>query len=731
MLRSLLTAAAGLLCSTAFAQDADFQDVAPPKYAGVYHVASGTFTPAQDVPADFFVNNQIIYNANCNPASFSSLLNSSIVIDDGRLVAPNTPAPNVGSRSSYRVNKFEIAYVTRELAGATMEVRFWNDYDDCQTFALAGTPSATFTVTGPGASAQGTATGWILTVDLTGLEFCMSGEADGTFDGNDSLDGFGYGLTMLNQLGTTTSQCGGFFLEGQPGSGIGQCPEGNGTYYKSPGIASGTGLGNNNLFRRDGAGGQTSGCFLFSTTGNPHAGFYMRIWADLDDCSCTPNDFDLDGTVDCLDGCPSDAAKTAPGVCGCNQVEIDSDGDGTFDCVDGCPADPNKVAPGACGCGNPDTDTDGDGTADCVDVCPNDPTKTTSAGFCGCDVPETDSDGDGTPDCVDGCPNDPDKQSPGVCGCGVLDFDSDFDGVEDCIDGCPNDPGKIDPGICGCNVPDTDSDGDGTADCVDGCPNDPGKIDPGVCGCGVADTDSDGDGAADCIDGCPADPLKQAPGQCGCDVPDTDTDGDGVADCVDNCDGIANPGQEDCNGNGTGDACDLAAGYSVDVNGNNTPDDCEPGVGTPFCFGDGSGTPCPCGNTGSTGHGCANSDTAGTLLYNFGGNSVGAGDTELYSVRLPTNVNGLIYMGTVQLGSGQGVISYDGLRCVGGFTKRFALTNTGPNGVINVSDPASVHPSVLLPGTTWFFQCSYRDGVGSPCTKFANYSNGLAITFLP
>lgn len=45
----------------------------------------------------------------------------------------------------------------------------------------------------------------------------------------------------------------------------------------------------------------------------------------------------------------------------------DNDDDGTFDCVESCPNDPNKTAPGQCGCGVPDTDTDGDGIADCVD----------------------------------------------------------------------------------------------------------------------------------------------------------------------------------------------------------------------------------------------------------------------------------------------------------------------------------------------------------------------------
>ena len=196
---------------------------------------------------------------------------------------------------------------------------------------------------------------------------------------------------------------------------------------------------------------------------------------------------------------------------------------------------------------------------------------------------DLDSDGDSTFDCVDGCPNDANKTAPGQCGCGVADTDTDGDLTADCNDLCPNDPAKIAPGICGCGVADTDSDGDGTADCLDGCPNDPAKIAAGACGCGVADTDTDGDGTADCNDLCPNDPLKVAPGTCGCGVADTDTDGDGVADCNDNCDAIANPAQGDCDLDGVGDACEIAAGTQLDTNANGTPDSCELGAVFTYC----------------------------------------------------------------------------------------------------------------------------------------------------
>ena len=51
----------------------------------------------------------------------------------------------------------------------------------------------------------------------------------------------------------------------------------------------------------------------------------------------TPPDSDQDGVPDALDACPLDAAKIAPGLCGCNVPDADSDGDGILDCQDACP----------------------------------------------------------------------------------------------------------------------------------------------------------------------------------------------------------------------------------------------------------------------------------------------------------------------------------------------------------------------------------------------------------
>jgi hypothetical protein len=105
---------------------------------------------------------------------------------------------------------------------------------------------------------------------------------------------------------------------------------------------------------------------------------------------------------------------------------------------------------------------------------------------------------------------------------------------------------------------------------------------------------------------------------------------------------------------------------------------------------------------------------------------------DLLASRLPANSFGVVFMGDA--GAPPSTMG-DGLLCVGGpLVQHFPPRMTDGSGRLAELDvsgtSAGFHPSArIVIGSTWHFQCAYRDP-GGPCGSGFNVTNGLQVTFL-
>jgi hypothetical protein len=239
--------------------------VAPIRDAGVFHVATGTWT-RQATQSLATLGPDVLYDNTC-PSGYFSGLSGDVYVDDGRLPSPTSPAPT-GCSTSYRIDGFNFGYCTDQTASTfgTYTHDFYQNYVPCT--AVAGiAPTASFALTNlPASPTTGLLTCWNVTIDLTGSgggSFVMAADADGTFGGTDN---FGWAMSS-----TASGFQTGPVIAGNPAV----CPPGTGTFFSgTPG--PGTGLGNGDSFYLDGSGsGGASGCFFFG--GNPFAGFDLTL----------------------------------------------------------------------------------------------------------------------------------------------------------------------------------------------------------------------------------------------------------------------------------------------------------------------------------------------------------------------------------------------------------------------------------------------------------------------
>ncbi|MFT4540048.1 MAG: plastocyanin [Planctomycetota bacterium] len=150
----------------------------------------------------------------------------------------------------------------------------------------------------------------------------------------------------------------------------------------------------------------------------------------------------------------------------------------------------------------------------------------------------------------------------------------------------------------------------------------------------------------------------------------------------------------------------------------------EPGSGYGFC------TAGPCGNDDASA-GCENTTGSGALLSATGSPSVSSDNLVLRATQLRPNQPAVYFMGPNAIDAPFG----DGRRVVGGSLNRFSVQFIGGAGDLNlgpgIADYASANFSVasqITSGSTWRFQCWYRDP-GGPCGSGHNLTNGYAVPF--
>ncbi|MFT7678879.1 MAG: hypothetical protein ACI8QC_002877 [Planctomycetota bacterium] len=279
--------------------------------AGIYHVASGTWTRTSGSIAA--LGPDVIYRNDAPSGYFTTLGGSSVngdfsIIDSGRI--PTTSGPIAGvTEDVYVVDGLQFSYCS-DVAGPNVGITFnlYESYTPCDLivtapqnpFALAGSLSA---VGLPGGQ-SGFAACWIITLDVSGGgEFCLEGDggsANPGYNGDLDLESFGIEWIFNGVAGTST----GPIMAGDPSWSVGVAGAflwgGGGTYYHPMSTCSDTGLDTTDEFAIDGLNAAiTPGCFFFggykNTNGcggpssTPFSSFHTVIYADVGvAASCDP-----------------------------------------------------------------------------------------------------------------------------------------------------------------------------------------------------------------------------------------------------------------------------------------------------------------------------------------------------------------------------------------------------------------------------------------------------------
>ena len=298
MLAQFITCSTGLLLlvSTATAQRSTSTPspiTTPVKDAGVYHMATGTWTRGAQAAA--LAGPEVIYDNTCEVGYYWGLAEGDRMIDSGRLPSQSSPASPTslpGLYDFYEVNGFTIGYCTFEPLVTSFDLSFIDCYTACDGGGVFPTPVITLNVVNvPGGTAGGGQGCWILTIDLDngGTSFELYGDCNGTYDNIASTDSFGWAWSQ--RIPTTGSDAGPIFAgdpqnhfpdsAGVACAGLGGGTIGGGTTFVGAGPGPGSGMGSTDQVEL--VDGPTApGCYWFGgydtvTPANPFSAFYLQL----------------------------------------------------------------------------------------------------------------------------------------------------------------------------------------------------------------------------------------------------------------------------------------------------------------------------------------------------------------------------------------------------------------------------------------------------------------------
>ena len=378
MLRpSLTTAAIALLGASALAQGdlrSRLQPITSPlKNAGVYHVATGTWT--RNGQLSNLSGPSIIYNNSCSAAYYSGMISGEKWQHRSRI--PTTAAngaPTVGSAFygpprndeapgcdiRYLVNGFQVLYCSSRPSGLgtlSWDHEFANSYTSCGTSDMV--PTTSFNITGlPAGTSTGQQNCWIVNIDLDAVSqsFLIRADGDGTYIGTSDLETFGWSQGPTT-AGITTAQGTGPVIAGNftwlGGSLTGPqtpCTGTDGTIWDNviDLTEEGTGMASLDAFRATGT-ATAPGCYFF--LGTPHADFYLKLFSDQAPCSnpmvqnCRP------GVDAGIIACPCSNPPAGGGL-GCNNFGAGPAQSGTLNATGSASLSSDSIHLVASGCNN-------------------------------------------------------------------------------------------------------------------------------------------------------------------------------------------------------------------------------------------------------------------------------------------------------------------------------------------------------------------------------------------